>query len=231
MEKLNLKYYDLKFLFIINNTDTSGMGCINEIINNDEYKLYKYKENTNFILDIGGNCGLCTIILALQNPNAKIIVLEPYIECYNLINKNIEINNIKNVLILKKALYINSNINKLQIHENMSGASTLLNYDEAKFVDEYNCHNKIENVNCITFDDLITEYNIEKIYLLKIDCEGGEYSLFNSNKLKLNIIDNMCGEFHYLNFYKKDEIIDINVLYNYCKKYVKYDYNISILQN
>lgn len=39
--------------------------------------------------------------------------------------------------------------------------------------------NNQEKIYCTTLDQIVSDYNINKIDFLKIDCEGGEYDIFN----------------------------------------------------
>lgn len=54
------------------------------------------------------------------------------------------------------------------------------------------------NSDCITFNNLINQYDINYIDFLKIDCEGGEYSIFIQENLKflLNNVTHFAVEFH-----------------------------------
>jgi FkbM family methyltransferase len=50
----------------------------------------------------------------------------------------------------------------------------------------------------ITYDKLLYLYGIEKVDFLKLDCEGGEYSLLSSDNVYslLNTTTKIAGEFH-----------------------------------
>ncbi len=109
-----INYNNITIQYSYSKKDPSGKGCITEIINNDEYELYKYNNIEGILIDIGGNHGLVTCILAKQNPMAKVIVLEPIPELVNRIKKNVELNNLTNVTIIDKALGDGNNI-KLKI--------------------------------------------------------------------------------------------------------------------
>lgn len=220
-----LKYKDIEFSYSYNPNDPSGLGCIREIIKNDEYKLYKYKNINGNIIDIGGNNGLVTIILALQNPMANVYTLEPFSELTRIINKNIKDNNIKNVTLLEKGLG-NGNTSTLYIGGKCTGASTttMTNIDLFKKQELIN-ELKTETVQTITFDELVYNYNMSNIDLLKIDCEGGEYQLFDAVTVKQGIINNIVGEFHDLSYGEKRS----KELTNYLKQFIKGDFNITYL--
>ena len=55
---------------------------------------------------------------------------------------------------------------------------------------------KISNPRCQTFKDFLDENNLKKIYFLKIDCEGGEYNIFEENVDFLTNVPKIVCEFH-----------------------------------
>jgi FkbM family methyltransferase len=226
--KKEIKYFEENIMYSYISNDLSGEGCIQEIINNDEYNLYKYKNLSGHIIDIGGNNGLVTCILAKQNPLATIIVIEPIPFLCERIQKNVSLNNLNNVIILNKALGDGDDV-KITIGNTYSGASSTLVNNSDLFCNIFDGNKQI-TVNSITFDQLITNNNIESIDLLKIDCEGGEYYLYDSKKFKTNIVKNITGEFHNLSYntqLKKNW--NYNDLLIYVKKYVSGDIKISFL--
>jgi FkbM family methyltransferase len=216
------------FNYSYDTSDTSGQGCIREIIDRDDYKLYKYVNMDGTFIDIGGNHGIVTCILALQNPNAKIYTLEPIPKLVNIIQNNVDINNIDNVTIINKALGDGKNV-KLTIGNAFSGCSSTIVTNTNAFSNLFSGFSQID-VKSITFDELLKEYCINDINLLKIDCEGGEYFLYDSIEFKKNIVKNIVGEFHNL---KYNLAMDTNWNYNdltkYVKTYVGGDVNISYL--
>lgn len=64
--------------------------------------------------------------------------------------------------------------------------------------DNKNIYGKNYDYNEITFSEFIKEYNIKKIDFLKLDCEGGEYSVFNDENIDwiLENVDKVAAEFH-----------------------------------
>lgn len=222
-----ITYNDIKFNYTYNEDDKSGEDCIIEIVNIDAYKLYKYKNLTGYILDIGGNHGVVSIILALQNPQAKIITLEPISSLCNIIRHNLETNNIKNVTLVNKALG-DGNDTKITIGNSCSGASSTIVTNDSLFGSiQKGVKNIIEDIKTITFDSLLNEYNINTIELLKIDCEGGEFYLYDSNKIKENIINHLVGEFHDFCYNKQNSNWNSNSLTAYLKKYIHGDFNVT----
>lgn len=228
LKNINIKYKDTDLSYSFGDADPSGMGCVYEIINRDEYQLDKYKNlKGKYFIDIGANNGLVTIILAKNNPESTIISVEPLKSCCDIIRKNIIDNNLNNVILYERALhgFDKQNIN-IYLGGRFTGSSTTC-------VENIDAFNKIEgvvvneSVETITFDTLIDENNINEIELLKIDCEGGEYHLYKSNKLKEGMVKNICGEFHDCEYNTKN---DPKKLINYCEKYIDGEIVLTILE-
>lgn len=71
----------------------------------------------------------------------------------------------------------------------------------------YDLENSVES---ITINDIIKNNNIDKIKLLKIDCEGSEYEILNNaDKNILNKVEYLFGEFHAkCGKYNPNELLD-----------------------
>jgi FkbM family methyltransferase len=223
------KYNNIDY-YVVNNNDLSLDGCIREIVTNDEYLLKNFVSNEQlYILDIGANCGIATIILAKQNPNSIIYSFEPDSKVFNILKTNVELNNLKNVKLFNKAVTKKEDSKKmLMLHPECTGGNTtcasiksLENY--------YNAKIQCIEVECISLDEIIETNNISTINLLKIDCEGAEYEiLYNSNYFKSGIVENMVGEFHNLP-YNNEVNSNTAALLHYCKPLVNGIFKITLL--
>lgn len=69
----------------------------------------------------------------------------------------------------------------------------------------------------ITFKDFISEYNINYIDYLKIDCEGGEYDIFTEENINflVNNVKHIAVEFHLLG--QQNRLDFLNFRNNYLK--------------
>ena len=217
------------FNVVVNKIDTSGDSSIMEIVTQNEYILSNFKGLSNKILfDIGANCGIATIIMAKLNPDSIVYSFEPSPYTYELLCENIKLNNLTNVKTYNQAVMSEEKEFNLLLNNTMSGASTLVS-NETCFNNYYTSTSKVI-VKSVSFDKFLETNNINNIYLLKIDCEGGEYDiLYNSKNFKNNLVNNIVGEFHNFKQYLNDEKNNGKALIDYCKTYVKGVIKLSIL--
>jgi len=210
-----------EYIYTPDSNDASVYGCIREIVLNNEYRLDLFKNRVGkYFIDIGANCGIASIILAKQNPNSTILAYEPNPQCFQLLKSNVEINKLKNIKIFNMG--VSDNITKnllLTITPGFSGGGTTY-AKQGEFKQAYNVSGPdVLAVECTSLDNIVKDSNISEIELLKIDCEGAEYSIiYNSEYFKQKIVKNIVGEFHSLNYTDVDN--DIEKLLMYCKIYV-----------
>lgn len=198
---------------------SDSVNMIASELNNNEYdfKNINFKEG-DIVIDIGANVGMVSILLAKKFPFLKIYSFEPLKENYDNFIKNIELNNIpkgvisaENKAVTKDGRLVNMSINI----QNKGGSSTADIISVNSVMTKENCQ-----VESITLEEIFKKHNVNKLKLLKIDCEGSEYEiLYNTNENILNSIENLIGEFHE-NKDLTDEY-DIDKLCDYVGKYIK----------
>lgn len=154
---------------------------------------YLAKQVSSFIFfDIGANQGLYTLI-ASQNPNcSKVVAFEPVSSTFNLLEKNIEINQaIDKVLTVKKGLGEKDQFMEIKIPINHSGAATTSNH----YVGAGNEYT-IEKIEIVSHDYL-NELKISRheTIICKINVEGNEKSVINA-MAKSNIFNKVKSIFY-----------------------------------
>jgi FkbM family methyltransferase len=235
-KKINFNGNDYTYNYYVN--DDSGLGSIIEMITNGEYGLERFTNIDNkTILDIGGNHGLATVILAKQNPKSTVYTFEPNPKIYKVLESNVEINGLTNVKLFNKALHTKKGL-KLMEHPRCSGASILSNEKESmdsfyKRRAIYGSSDVVEiEIESISIDEFLIDEKINKIYLLKIDCEGSEFDILMNSKLLFKdvVVDNIIGEFHDLSYNINPVEINSEGLLEICKKNIKGINDIKILK-
>ena len=145
------------------------------------------------IIDAGANIGLYSIIGSrLVGEAGKIYSFEPSKENFNLLLKNIELNEVENIVPINMGLGD-------KIGETLILTQNLENGDAEKYI--LKSENKInkpdiglkktqlsEPIALDTLDNFLLKKNIKKVDFLKIDVEGYEHYIFKGaeNLLKNN---------------------------------------------
>jgi FkbM family methyltransferase len=169
-KKIYLPGYSLPINLRPKSTD---LLTFHQVFTFKEYDIHLRNE-PNFIIDAGANIGLAAVYFNKNYPNAKIVAIEPEKSNFKMLEINCK--NHDNIFLHKRAL---SNQANLVINVVDKG------FGNWGFVTEIegsvSCPNIVDTVRTITIDEIMKENNLEFIDLLKIDIEGGEKELFESN--------------------------------------------------
>ncbi len=142
----------------------------------------------NVVLDLGANIGYYTLIFAkLVGEEGKVFAFEPDPTNFALLEKNIEMNGYKNVILVQKAVSNKDGKLKLYLSEYSMGDHAIFNlYEGCKFIE----------IEVIRLDDYFKNYE-GKIDFIKIDTEGAEEQAIQSmlNLLKKNKTVKILTEF------------------------------------
>lgn len=139
------------------------------------------------IIDCGANIGLTALYFAKYAK--QVYAIEPAQQHVDIIKKNLEGNDIKNVTVVKKAL---SNVNgTTKFFHNTN--TTMFSLNPA-----VNNKNDFEEVETITMDKLFEDKNITNVDFMKVDVEGHESEIFNSDGFRkvADKIDVIISEWH-----------------------------------
>jgi len=180
---------------------TNDWNTLYSCITEDEYLVADLDDsNGDVCVDIGAHAGGCA--LALLSRGFKVIAVEPLPENTELIMKNVEANGWSNNLTLyKKAI------------SDISGKSVVLRYgnektesgfhhrfvgntiDSSEWQENLRTQGREIKVDTVSIDDILK--NVNSVNLLKIDCEGAEWSAFSKiSSSSLGKINNIVAELH-----------------------------------
>lgn len=143
----------------------NDIRLFSQIFIDREYDI-KIENEVDKIIDCGANIGLASLFFLSKFPNAKIIAIEPEENNFEMLKRNLS--NFENVTCLKKGIW-NKTAN-LEITNFTSG--------EAGFVVNEFENSSANTIQGISIADLMSEFKLDTIDILKIDIEGSEEQVF-----------------------------------------------------
>lgn len=150
-----------------------------EVFINRVYERCRQVQKNDIVLDIGANVGAFAYSIlrnGFDRRPALVLCLEPSESLVRTLSKN---------LAGDTAIVINAAIDDVTGQKRVSGKNHIYSHKASVYY-------------TISLDDLIYEHNIPIINFLKIDCEGGEFDLFNkwNYGMIMHIVRYVAGEFH-----------------------------------
>lgn len=161
-----------------------------------EYDYIPYCKDKKILIDIGGNIGDTALYFA--NKGYVVFAFEPIPDICDIAKKNINLNpHLKeNIMFINKAVSYKS-------------GTLTINYDEknSAISGEFNKSTKKVEVQTITINDIINEFEIKPEFL-KIDCEGCEVGIIKNSDLSM--FSEIIMEYH-TNFtsFPENELINL----------------------
>ena len=162
------------------------------------------------VIDIGAHIGRYTITSSKQvGSTGKVVAIEADPDNFQLLKRNIALNNLTNVLPLNYAVFSTRTIMKLY-EQSASAKYNSIMLTRARTM------NYVE-VNADTLDSILEQNTINQVNWIKIDVEGAEFEVLkgstktlSSNDISLLVeIHNIDDPSHY------DNILDLLKYYNY----------------
>ena len=167
------------------------VGHVDEIY---ERKAYG-RHFSGVVVDVGASNADSSIYFAI-NGAQKVIALEPFPESYEIGRYNLEINHLTDkVVLLPYALADHDGYTEFLVSSDSPNANSIYpsEYLESSGV-RFSEKITVETISLFT---LIQKFNINRISLLKMDCEGCEYKVLrNVTNDILDKIDTIMLEYH-----------------------------------
>jgi FkbM family methyltransferase len=145
------------------------------------------------ILDIGANIGAFSIYAAMSARDVTVYAYEPMTEFYRLMQENVRINRLEHaVKCFNLAVGADTRVRELAVESNTFLFPTLLHADDGTVT-------RTVSVPCTSLADILESNELERVGLLKMDCEGAEYEiLYNTPDRYLERIREIRMEYHNL---------------------------------
>lgn len=164
---------------------------LNEYLRN----LENIKEGAT-VIDIGAHLGSFSIFVASKIQNIKVLAFEPDPDNFALLKENISINHLEDKVFPFRLALAKQGRRKVRLYthpDNLGMHSSTLS---SKNLPEDKRKSFIE-VKAISLKEIFEENQVSQCGLLKMDCEGCEYSVFLSTPgSTLRKIRNLTLEYH-----------------------------------
>ena len=130
--------------------------------------IKNHLKKEDIFIDIGANIGSYSLIASeLVGEGGSVHAFEPIAGVYERLLFNIELNNLKNIVVNKKAIYEKSGTLNFYVSANENlGMSSIFHHDTES--------GKTETVEGISLDEYIFSTGINRVDMIKIDIEGAE---------------------------------------------------------
>jgi len=196
VEKI-LKNWNIKYKHKLSVEDRS---IIKEIFYHKSYSAYFPFYKKCDIIDIGAHKGFFALYAALNcSSDSRIICLEPSKSNYTNLTENINLNGLRNVHMINKAVLSKAGMETLYIY---SPANNSILSEYENIINKRS--QKSESIKVVTLPQIIDKFELDKIDFLKLDCEGSEYDiLYGLESSVYEKIKVISLEFHDLNDPKK----------------------------
>lgn len=196
--------YSNEYRLPMRGASNSDVFVFNEIYGSEDayqrerlLKLIKGGE----VIEVGGHKGYFTLLAG--QVAKRMVVFEPNETNFSFLKQNIDLNEFHHITPVKKAVANTSEIREFT-NSNITDARHSL------FESRFSGSKSKTSVLCTTIPDIIVDYSISSISLLKLDCEGGEYEILqNLDPNIANYIPRIVCEIHECPEipYKKDDLI------------------------
>ena len=212
-----------KYKFFIR-TDTRDCDIVQSCSVEDEYLSEILQPKNATVLDLGTHIGGYTI-KALHKGASKVYSIEICKENSDLLKNKIQFtgysfkndneNGESSVIIINKAIHDNDNGIFVDMNLSLNKGNGDIYEHQHRFVyacydtSEIQTENKTVFFDSISLDTLFNKFNISRMNIVKVDCEGAEWKAFaGASDETLDKIDIIIGEFNPVpDFYIKDKFI------------------------
>jgi len=174
------------------------LGTPDITVFNDIY--HEREQDWNFevapktIVDAGAYTGLSTAYFAARYPDAKIIAIEPSENNFALLIRNVS--KLSNVYPVNAALWSEPGSLVLMDPGRDYWGLTVQESDNYDSPDQPDSPVPTSKVDALTVSDLMSDYEVDRVNLLKLDIEGSEKEVFSNASPWIDRVDAISIELH-----------------------------------
>jgi FkbM family methyltransferase len=158
----------------------------------------------DFVLDLGANIGYYVLVESqLVGEGGKIFAIEPVYSNFTLLNKNVELNNLKNVTSFQVAMGDRNENSKIYVSDQANVCAMTKDSVGGNIIG-------IQDVCLLTVDYFLEKHKQSPPALIRMDVEGYEYEIFKGMPQLLKSCTRILVELHPLILHEHlDEIFQI----------------------
>ena len=130
----------------------------------------RLSKESRVIFDVGANVGLYSLLAAWANPRSEIHAFEPTPDLVAVLANNVRLNRMQNISIQPLAVGDSEKTGFLRLCAGSDGTNEGMNYVVGSMHEDSDLP-----VAVVSLDHYCQKHEIERIDLMKMDIEGGEY--------------------------------------------------------
>jgi len=139
----------------------------------------EFSRESKVVFDIGANVGLYSLLAASANPQSNVYAFEPTPEMVTALTRNIQLNGLCNIAVEPVAVGRSEQVGFLRLCLGSDGTNEGMN-----FISSTRAADSDLPVEVTSLDEYCGRRRIERIDLMKMDIEGGEYdALLGAHRL------------------------------------------------
>jgi FkbM family methyltransferase len=184
--------------------DTNDGAVMQAILGEDEYRLASLYPISGWVLDIGAHVGTVGIAIALDNPDARVVAVEPLPVNVASIEANIDLAGVVGRVLVEPSAATDTRHRTVDVTFSYASVEGVERgyLDQCRYVgnifrqmpDGPAVVSESVTVPGISLARLLTKYGIDRVALMKIDCEGCEWQFLRSKAIAR--VDRIVGEYH-----------------------------------
>lgn len=143
------------------------------------------------VIDIGAGIGDFSIYAAYGRPDARVFAYEPYPGSFLLLGQNLKQNGVNNVFPFQQAVWGAAG----ELTLDLSSGEPLQFSSREVIVEQAKPHQIV--VPAVTLTDVLLQHKLDRVDLLKLDCEGAEYEILMKSPIDtLAKVQRIVMEYH-----------------------------------
>jgi len=137
--------------------------------------LLALSRDANVVIDVGAHVGVLTMLVALNNPDAKVVAFEPVGEIFERLTKNISLNHLSNTTCVRAA--VGAGPARLPLYSPLGRVDTVASLSVSHRASWAPGPWACELTDVLSLDDFTRQAGLTTVDLLKIDVELHEHEV------------------------------------------------------